>query len=184
MEKATERITVSVSFRLADLKRLDTWKDERRQTRSAAIMSLLDLAEGSTKPRWDTEEQLRSEVPSSPSEASPERALRKMTPDMLQATIQAAEEEGDVAMEQLERGEVKPAGAEEFRAELSRLEKARVALARAEAGENAGALDPPAPTPPQKLKKPDTYSQVEEWDSDGVAQDPPGDDVDQTRRRR
>lgn len=65
-----ERVTVSVSFSLKDLKRLDDWKDARRQTRSAAIMSLLDLA---TAPvitqgvggRWDTDEQMLSENPQS-----------------------------------------------------------------------------------------------------------------------
>lgn len=96
--------------------------------------------------------------------------------------VTAAEKKADPALAVIEN--VALAMGEAMGTELSRLEKARMALAKAEAGENAGAFDPPAPTPPQKLKKPDPYSQVEEWDSDGVAQNPPEDDFNQTRRRR
>lgn|SRR3990167_5548303 len=52
-----ERVTVSVSFSLEDLQRFDHWREAKRLTRGAAIMTLLDEVEGVEEarlaPNWD-----------------------------------------------------------------------------------------------------------------------------------
>lgn len=40
------KVTVHIGFEQDDLKKLDAWGKSRRLTRGAAIMTLLDLAEG------------------------------------------------------------------------------------------------------------------------------------------
>lgn len=39
------KVTVHIGFEQDDLKRLDAWGKQRRLTRGAAIMTLLDMAE-------------------------------------------------------------------------------------------------------------------------------------------